>query len=363
MNKAELLKIVESIRQQTPRGWILMSPNSVGEVLVTCGFAKALTEKYGYPITLCVTPLHAPLVKALYPDRFTAVVPMDQGVMRAFASPEFNTRERFDIDFPIVLSPVHYGGERLLALYTLIFTRNGSSGLSMPDLWRYMLHLDWDTPMEKPCTDIFQGDNSLLSKLGLQNKKYVLLQPGNNTNKPLPASFWESLESHYVKEGCEIIINAKGAMLIDRKLKLKHARQVDLDIAEATVVAYHSHCLASGGNGLLMVAGFLDYLQRKPPILHSLVTDKYCNRYDKISTDWDNAFVTYDGNPCTYTSHPEMLSFSANLSEWFVKTDLNPKAYKEVARDVFLNDEKSKFRVQEPRNYTDRNFTEPLPYI
>ena len=85
----QLKDIVDSIRKQTPRGWILMSPNSIGEVLVTCSFARSLVEKTGYPITLCVRPEHKAMVEALYPNRFIAVVAMNMELMRSFSSSGF----------------------------------------------------------------------------------------------------------------------------------------------------------------------------------------------------------------------------------------------------------------------------------
>ena len=173
MQKKQLQDIVDSIRKQTPRGWILMSPNSIGEVLVTCAFARSLIEKTGYPITLCVRPDHKLLVETLYPNRFTAVVGMDMELMRSFSTSGFIPPGHFDIDFPVNLSPLHYGDGRLQDIHYLIFNRCGKSGLSVSDVWRYMLHLDWDTPMERPCVD-FLNDDSVLDRLGIKKEDYIL---------------------------------------------------------------------------------------------------------------------------------------------------------------------------------------------
>jgi hypothetical protein len=362
MNKTELKNIVEAIREKTPRGWILMSPNSIGEVLITSAFARSLIKKYAYPITLCVRPEHAPMVEALYPNRFTAVVPMNMELMRAFSLTGFIPDNHFDIDFPINLSPLHYGGGKLLDFHNLIYKRGGGSGLSLTDVWRSMLHLDWDAAMERPCLDFFLTKNPILSSLGVERGKYGLFQPGNNTNMPTPAAFWTSLEDRYCEKHFPVLANAHGSMLVDRNLRFNWARQLKLSILDALYLAFHSKAIVSGNNGLTLVAAFLDYPDEFGQSIHIITSDKYCKHYNKINSQWNEAFVPYDGQPSISLGAPELIWHSSKVHEWNIKSDLDDKAYEEAATDIFAVNTGSPFHNNTNQGFPDRNFPDPVMY-
>lgn len=351
----QLKEIVDSIRKQTPRGWILMSPNSIGEVLVTCSFARSLVEKSGYPITLCVRPEHKPMVEALYPNRFTAVVAMDMELMRSFSSSGFIPNGHFDIDFPINLSPLQYGGGYLAEFQSLHYKRQGASGLSLVDIWRHMLHLDWDTPMERPCQSFFNDRNDILSKYGVEEGKYTLFQLGNNTNKPLPAGFWAPLEEHFNKNKQPVLVNLKGAMLVHNALRFNSVKQVDLDILDALYLINKSHTTVSGNNGLMFISTLLNYTEERKPNLHVVMTDKFCKHYNLLNTDWDKAFEAYEKRPDISIRSMEYYSPNAQVYEWVVGADLNNNMHDIAASDVFNCNKKSEFYVK-PTEHINRNF-------
>ena len=110
MDKDYLRKVLDTIRKAVPRGWILMSPNSFGEVILSASLARALEESSGYRVTLCVRPEYTGVVEALYPNRMQAVVGMGMELMRSFSSTGFIPPNHLDIDFPINLSPLQFFG-------------------------------------------------------------------------------------------------------------------------------------------------------------------------------------------------------------------------------------------------------------
>lgn len=359
---SQLKDIVDSIRKQTPRGWILMSPNSIGEVLVTCGFARSLVEKTGYPITLCVRPEHKPFVEALYPNRFTAVVAMSMELMRSFSSSGFIPNNHFDIDFPINLSPLQYGGGCLAEFQNLLYKRQGSSGLSLGDIWRYMLHLDWDTPIERPCLDFFNKPNDILQRSGVEEGKYTLFQLGNNTNKPLPTGFWQPLESLFHQNKNPVLVNIKGAMLVGQSLTFNHVKQVELDILEALYMINKSHTTVSGNNGLMFISSFLDYTKEPKPNLHIVTTDKYCKHYHLLNSDWENAFVPYDRHPDISTRSTEFFSPTSITYDWVVGADLPQDQHKKAATDLFNCNEDSEYYLKVRDESVRGHFPEPHLY-
>jgi len=358
----QLKEVVESIRKQTPRGWILMSPNSIGEVLITCAFARSLIEKYQYPITLCVRPEHTEMVNALYPNRFTAVISMDMELMRSFSTSGFIPKDHFDIDFPINLSPLHYGDGRLNDIHDLVYKRNGSSGLTATDIWRHMLHLDWNSPMEKPCLDFFNQENSVFSSLGLNQNNYVFFLPGNNTTMPISASFWSHLEELFNQKNHTTLVNIQGSMLIDKSLLFNKTKQLNLGILDAAYLSNKSYMTISGSNGLMLLNSFLDYTDENKPFLQLIATDKYCKHYDKLANSWDEAFVSYNAIPSMYHGAPEMISQSGNINQWAIASNLSNSQYKKAANAIFMNDQDSTFHIKPNNKNYMHDFPIPLNY-
>lgn len=345
MNKQDLRQVLDTIRKAVPRGWILMSPNSLGEVFPSAGFARALQESSGYPVTLCVRPEHTAMVHALYPNRMQAVVGMGMELMRAFSTTGFIPPNHHDIDFPVNLSPLQFFDGRLIELLDLLSLRNGRSGLTLSDTWRVMLRLDWDAPLEQPCLEYFMRPNAAFEALGLRRGGYVLFQPGNNTNIPLPSVFWRALEERYLAEGLDVLVNVRGSMLIDRTLTFRKARAIELDVLDALYVAQNAAAVVSGNNGLMVGNVLCGYDDRASPVYHVVTTDKYCKHYDRLATDWDNAFVPYRGVPAIRRSAPDMVDPGCILKEWRIPSGMTDGSYADAARAVCSADTASPYSL------------------
>lgn len=365
MNKEMLPEVIKLIRDKVPKGWIIMSSNSIGEVLIICAFARSMIEKYGYPITLCVRPEHAAIAHALYPDRFSAIIPMQQELMRAFSETGYISTQQFDVDTPLHLSPIHFHNDLLMNLHNLLFQRNGTSGLNMTDVFRCMMRLDWDAPLEKPCMDFFQKENAALASMGIDvgNTEHILLQPGNNTNKPLPAAFWEAIENEYLALNSSIIVNYKGVMLMDESIRFKSSKLIQIDIMDALFLAYHSKAVISVMNGLINSAIFLDYSKlSNSPLIHGINTDKYCAHYNLLKTDWEAAFVDFPGPPSTWLGGREGISETAQFCEWNLGTSLSNQDYQRAASQMFELDRASPYYVSSHLESNCFNFPQPFAY-
>lgn len=340
----KLQEILDSIKSQVPKSFILMSPNSIGEVVVTCALAKAFSDKYGHPVTLCVRPEHEPLVQNLYPGRFAAVVKMDMELMRAFQTSGFVPNGVINIDYPIVLSPNHYDDGRLIEIHNLIYKRNGFSGLSYGDTWRYMMRLDWDAPLEKPNPKLFESTQPFIEQAGLTSGEYILFQLGNNSNKPHPAKFWESLEQHYQKTGLPILANYQGAMLLDQNLKFNNVQIANVGIVEALALMQHSAITVSGHNGLMLCDVLLEH--KAPNAVHHIVnSDQRCEHYNLLRSDWENAFVPFEGKPSMVASASEMVVQPDAISEWYIPTGLSDQEMSLAAKALVDNDKSSTYYI------------------
>lgn len=348
MDKDYLRKVLDTIRKAVPRGWILMSPNSFGEVILSASLARALEESSGYRVTLCVRPEYTGVVEALYPNRMQAVVGMDMELMRSFSSTGFIPPNHLDIDFPINLSPLQFFGGLLGEMQDLLYLRNGRSGLSLSDTFRMMVRLSWNAQLEKPCLDYFARPNAAFSELELIAGSYVLFQPGNNTNIPLPAAFWRALEDRYLADGLDVLVNVRGSMLVDRTLKFRKARAVQLDILDALYISQNAAAVVSGNNGLMLANVICDYNSRPSPNYHVIATDKYCKYYDRLGSDWINAFVPYRGVPTIRMVASDLVGDGCMLSEWLVHSGLPDRNYADAAASIHRADTASSFFLDPP---------------
>lgn len=343
VNKESLQEILESIKKQVPKSFIIMTPNSIGETLMTCAFAKSFCEQHKTKITLCIRPEHRVLVDNFYPNRFVAIVEMHMEVMRAFHTHGLARDDIFDIDVPIVVSPLSFLNGELLKLHNLIYIRKGVSGLTYSDTWRFMLRLDWNKPFERPNLKNVQNTD-VLTKYGLDKNEYVLFQLGNNTNKPAPAVFWESLEEQYKKSNKRVVANLAGAMLFDKHTKFSSALQINANIVEAIQLAFHSKATVSSLNGLMMIDLLMGREQGSLSHTHLLITDYYCEHYNLLAKDWDSAFAPIEGVATAGTSSLDYFTSPDNVSEWKVLNQYNDSELRELTEHIAKIKQNSKYK-------------------
>ncbi len=326
--------LLEEMKKQSPTGWILMSPNSIGEVLFACAFARSFISTHGGPVTLCVQPHHASIPEQLYPGRFVRVVPLNMNVMRAFSETGFVPPNYFGRDYPINLSPPHYGDGRMMEFLNLMFKRHGYGGLSVADAFRHMLHLDWNAPMEKPFAARLRENKSLLRQLNLEPTSYVLLFSGNSTNIPAPKEFWIALAGRYLAQGVKVVVNTKGAVIAERIEFPNGVIHAQLDVIDALALAQHARFVVIGNNGLLALMAFAATKCQESPHVHCLLTDKMCVHYDKLSVAYEEAFVPIEGLPAMHYGGRELISDPGRYTEWKVFTTEPPKTQEEIAQHI-----------------------------
>jgi hypothetical protein len=352
INKEQLGSILKQIKQDHPNSFIIMSPNSIGELLYTCGFAKSFINQYKSSIVLCVRPEHKPLVEAMYPNRFRAIVTMHMDLMSSYLSTGFVPYGYFGKDYPIVLCPVKYENGRILELKNLLITRAGQSGLSSTDAWRYMLRLNWDAQLEEPNMEWVGEYKDKFYSIGIELDNFALIQLGNNTNKPLPSHFYNYLEKQLSNRGHQVLANAHGSMLLPKDLVLTYSKMVKADAMAALALMKYSTITITGNNGLALFDWCSHSLTNKKKETHVITSNMYCTRYDLLISDWENAFEYRDNNISLWHCIPELILELQNFYEWFGDCNLTNDGYEKLVDNMLNKDLDSQYFTPPNNHHT-----------
>jgi hypothetical protein len=207
--KANYDAILRKLRHPEKRTWIIMNPGAIGETAMMCGFAKSFIETHGYGITMVIRPEHTPIT-SMYPGRFEQVIEVSKeemdGMMRYFPP------DQFEVDVPFAAFPYFLGDARADRL-TYLYKYPGRGGLSFNDVYRHILMLPWDAPIERPQVprEWELEARRYADEIGLEPGKSVILFPSANTvNEQFPDMLWESLAERLNENGCKVYCNMTG---------------------------------------------------------------------------------------------------------------------------------------------------------
>ena len=234
----ELNNVLDQMRLKDLRSWILMVPNSIGETALVCGFSKGFIEQHGYGITLVIIENHS-CIASMYPGRFNAVITAPMQLMRDFSDFGFIPPNHFDIDFPFNTWPLQYGDGRLYELGNLYCRGHGRGGLSFTDLYRYILRLSWDTPIERPIIqdEVRKKAIEIANRHGIIQGQSVILFPGSNSSISAPYPFWIAISDLFrIKKGFKVFSNCSGAGIFPGDMPIPGSDRLDLPIDIALAI-------------------------------------------------------------------------------------------------------------------------------
>ena len=328
MTKDELDSLLAQIRNPNARNWILMVPNSLGETVTVCGFAKSFRETHGAGITLVIPQSHA-VIAQCYPDTFDRVVYLPLAVMRQFTETGYIPQNFFALDFPYNTWPMQNGDGRIIDTYKLWIESVGAVGLSFFNLYRYILRLKWDAKFIKPVipVDVCEKANNFC-KINKINKTTVLLFVGNNTGKPAPIALWRKIALYYQQQGMDVVINKFGSMLLPDDLEIPKTRFVDIPLDVALPVCEQAESFVSSSNGF----AFFALAANIDCKMHLLMPNAICYDYTKILYKSINYL-----EGCHQLIIPEITSQTDKLKEWIVPAELDDVAIHEISNGISRN--------------------------
>lgn len=335
--KAELIGLINKMRLPEQRSWILMVPNGVGETAIVCGFAKGFVEQHGYGITLVTRDMFVPLA-AMYPTRFNTVMTAPFDLMRDFSNFGIIPPNHFDVDFPFNAWAAQYGDGRYYKMNEL-YVQHGHSrgGLSLTDLFRHILRLSWDTPIERPIIqeETRKKADEIANRHGIIRGKSVILFPGNGSTTPAPYVFWETISNLFRKKrGFKIFANCRGAGILPNQMPKLDSDQLDLPVDLALAVSELAGHMVIGGNGFALLA-LLANIKCKIDIIlpRSVVHNNPGEGVREVSIMHSSSRLNI----------PELFN-QDNFSEWLTPQEESPQVLRNLALDI-VEDRSSDYRL------------------
>lgn len=313
-----------------------MVPNSLGETVVVCGLAQSFVKKHGHGITLVIPESHS-FIAHCFPSTFERVIHLDLGVMRQFSETGFIPQNFFNVDFPINTWPEQNGDGRARLLYDLWLDSLGNSGLSLLNMYKHILRLDWTAEFTPPSIPekSYINAKEIISELNIKHKKTVILFVGNNTAKASPAYLWERIAKLYFDKGYDVLINKYGAMFLPDGLSIPYARIIDIALDVAIPLCEYAGNVVVGANGFVLFA----IASKIDCHIDVLMPNEICYDYHQI---------LYKRINFMHGSHalgmPELTGKLKNFREWYVPDQDDSVAFDEIAHGI-VSDIDNKYTI------------------
>ena len=234
--------------------WIFLVPSSLGEVAAVCALSAAFKERYGGKICIVADQSRADLFQ-LFSGSVDVMKFADIHSMRALSTHGAIEPLRFEIGHPQNIWVNQNRCGRSLTLHDLFRTQPGRGGLSFPDMMRYALNLPWDAAITKASLSagVQASATQFALAQGVEPQNSVVLFPGNNTNRPAPAKFWNALSAAYVKAGKKVFYCVHGAYFKPDELNIDGV-QLNMSPGLAVAVCEIAGQMVSGSNGLVVLS-------------------------------------------------------------------------------------------------------------
>jgi hypothetical protein len=238
------------LRDPAQRSWILMNPTSLGDTMLACALLKSFREKYGGPITMVVPDKQVPLAK-MYAHRIERIVAIPFAQLESLCV-EIAEAQVFCMGQPYIVHPFWHGEGRWEHFIEL-FKYPKRGGVSFSDLFRHILHLGWDTPLEPPVIpDEWRKEAEIYAEqAGLEPGNSVILFPDNNSNPAFPSGLWEPLAEELNRRGKKVFTNLAGNAKGPRAEPFGHTTGINIPLHLAIPLIEIAGRYISGNNGLI----------------------------------------------------------------------------------------------------------------
>jgi len=240
--------ITSVLKDKDQRSWILLNPTSVGDTWTVCALAKAFTETHGERITMVVKTSQSALAQFFQSHIFKIITIEDRELETLCDKVQYF--DSFIIDQPIIAHPFWHGDGRLDRIM-LLNKLPGRGGISMVDMSRYILHLDWSAALATPLVPAVWIEEAIhyANNLGIVKGRSIILFPDNNTVESLPDFFWQILANELLNIGYSVFTNMKGNAKGPRLAPLSGTKAIDVNMNMAIPLVEYAGNFISGNNG------------------------------------------------------------------------------------------------------------------
>lgn len=192
------------MRRSGVDGWVLVCPYHLGDTFLIGSLMKAFQETHRGRAerVYMVTDRKQAELPRLFRPWVTAVAhpglnPAMAHTLTPFAS--------FEPNRPFIVHMLHYGDGRLGAFM-------GHRGVTVMDLWRYILQLPFDAPLIRPNVwpELTANAEAIFAASGLPAGRTAVLFPKAYTSPPLPDPYWVALARRLEGMGWAVATSVVG---------------------------------------------------------------------------------------------------------------------------------------------------------
>lgn len=297
------------IRLKNWKEIVLISPNSIGEVFITCALAPAVKKTYNKDIVIYTQPHHKIIPSVFYPKVFKAVHSLPLHDLRKICK---LSKKAF---YSKNIKSLYLDGSKhnILYFHNLIYKKDSKTGLSITDLFRIMLEIPGSAKLEKPILPTKKEILQIQKKFSLK-KPYALVFPGGNTRKPITGAIFKKIINKLKRKKINAFINNSNDLFFPTGLNDLKNVMVNLNIHEAFCAALGAVHVVGGVNGLTNM--FAWAFSKELPKILVLHSDKYCYKYLDKKGNFEPKFKTLDRYTPFSVGMPEVYSRKKkNLTE------------------------------------------------
>ena len=311
-----------------------MIPSSLGEVLVCCSLVEEFKLKHDGDMVIIV-PQGAGFIAELYAEYFHEILEFPMGEIRELTASKVNTiNSQFNRGMPINLWPQQYLNANCYQLFEWYIETEGAKGLDFIDMYRHIMKLPVHSKVVLPDKKKIKNNESLLNFFrmnNLENRKFVVLNTGNNTTIPATKLIWTELANRFYSMGYRVIQNEHRSFFKTGDLGLDHVLKVDLDLPSLYGLIENAEKFVTGSNGGALVAAALGL----GCDINILLPEIFCENYDK---GLFNNVKPYSGS--NYFLTRDLISPCASYAEWICGQEV---PYKILADDICSKNKSSQY--------------------
>ena len=250
---SQVFTMFNQLRDPARRSWILLNPTSLGDTMMVCALLHAFREKHGAPVTMVIPEKQMPLAQ-MFAHRIERIVTLSAQQLEALCI-QLSEVQVFCMDQPWIVSPLWHGDGRW-EHFSELFRYPKRGGLAFADIYRHVMHLDWDAPIDVPVIpdDWRKEAEQFAASVGMVPGKSAILFPNNNSNPELPDPFWQALANQLVANGLKVFTNMAGNAKGPRQTSFQGTTEIKVPLKLAVPLMEIAGRFISGNNGLIVTA-------------------------------------------------------------------------------------------------------------
>jgi hypothetical protein len=331
---SKLKLIANEIQLKNSNNWIFMIPSSIGETAIILSLMNEFVFKNKIDIrkTKIIIFLHPSqiCIPRYFHNKIIECYPMSLTIMRDLTKYKIINQHTFEIGKIINLWANQSHCPDIFKIHQLYCIDKSRGGLSIIDLYRFILKLDWDSRITPGLIKNHEkGMQEFCNINNIEKNNSVILFPGNNTNAPTNAGIWHEIIKKYREIGKRVFSCTTRSRFLPDSLDLSGSQQIEMPIEIAVPVINFAGEVISGQNGLICLLTLLRITARIKMILPNRIHSEETNNFIKCNPiagshliQFKNENINFN-NYCEYLIDEEDIDYAGIASSIFNSNQSN----------------------------------------